>query len=230
MRALCLSAAFLLAAVSASADDKDAPLPEGVEDAAFARFVDLALVRKAVVTRDAALLCDVALQLAEGERVLLRPHAGLPSGRLFRLALQAATEKRDLKTLDRVGEAAKARKMDDLAKLLPAARMLAGKARRLDTGLMVSADSMSVEALLAYRAYLEQLNVAVSLNDRTRLEGMEASLSRLEGLSDSQRASIKQRIGDAKASLGDKSDKADEGDELLRKLAGSSRRRKAKAD
>ena len=222
IRSLTLYACLFVASLApgAAPEDDDA-VPEGVADAAFARYVDLDLIRKAVVDRDAPLLCDVALQLAEGERVLLRPHKGLPADRLFRLAMATATDKRDLKTLDRLERAAKALKRDELAKLLPAAKLLAGKARRLDAGLMVAADTMSVESLLMYRSFLEQINVAASLNDRERLGRMERGIAALPDLADAQRAALRARVAEARKSLADRED--DEGDDLLRRLAASSR-------
>src|SRR5438874_12815553 len=51
-----------------------AVLSGDVHDPAFDRYVDLDLATRAWQQADAALLADIGLQLAEGERVLMRPH------------------------------------------------------------------------------------------------------------------------------------------------------------
>src|SRR4051794_9036967 len=52
-------------------------LPKKLQDAAFDQYVDIQLMAHAVDALDAELLTDVGLQLAEGERILLRPHQGV---------------------------------------------------------------------------------------------------------------------------------------------------------
>jgi hypothetical protein len=187
-------------------------------DPAFTRYVELSLVQKAISERDPALLADVALQLHEGERVLFRAHKGLPSQRVFRLAIEVAAEKRDTATLDRLERAAAAKKIEEVTRLLPAARLLAGKARRLDAGL--AGDSGSAEGALLYKSVKEQIHVAASLGDKARLDRMERGLGRLTSLNSKQRAALRQEIVAARKEMKSSSD---DGDDLLRKLAASAR-------
>jgi hypothetical protein len=207
----------------AASADKDA-LPAGLEDAPFSRYVELSVVRKTLVDRDPALLCDVALQLAEGERVLLRPHKGLTASRMLRLALDVAVEKNDKKTLDRLARAARRDDNKDLAEKVKAAQGLGGDSRRFNTGTSVRADSMSVEALLLYRSFLEQIKLAAALNDKVKLARLEKGIPNLPELKDTQRALLRKMIAEAKKQITDT--KEDDGDDLLRKLAASSRSHK----
>jgi hypothetical protein len=129
-------------------------VPADLRDEAFTRYVDLSLVRGAITGRDPAGLADAALQLTEGERILFRSHRGLPAGRVFRLAIQVAGEKRDRATLDRLERAAKAQGNKDLLDLIATEKKLAGSSRRVDPALLVAADAMSVEALVQYRSFI----------------------------------------------------------------------------
>src|SRR5690349_11388462 len=47
-------------------------LPAELTDPAFDKYVDISLLGRAWSSKDSALLTDIALQLAEGERVLMR--------------------------------------------------------------------------------------------------------------------------------------------------------------
>jgi hypothetical protein len=61
-------------------------------DSAFEAYVSPELFQKATESLDAELLTDVALQLAEGERVLQRPHQGIGSEAVARLAYRLAKD------------------------------------------------------------------------------------------------------------------------------------------
>src|SRR5262249_7625394 len=163
----------------------EAPIPAGLEDRAFTRYVDLALVRTALTERDSALLCDVALQLAEGERVLLRSHKGLPASRMFAVALEVAFQNGDKTTLARLVKAFQSRKEDEkLLARAEAALKLAGKARAVKADLLVSPDAMSVEGLVLYRSFLEQIKLAKTLKDREKLDELEKGIGSLPDLND----------------------------------------------
>src|SRR3990170_1248000 len=49
-------------------------MPKELRDPAFDRYVNLALLGTAWADLDSSLMTDVAFQLIEGERVLVRPH------------------------------------------------------------------------------------------------------------------------------------------------------------
>lgn len=201
-------------------DEDDDPIPAEARDVGFSRYVDLDLLRSALNDRDASLLCDVALQLTEGERILLRSHKGLPASKVFRMALDVATEKRDKETLGRLLRAAKGQGRKELVEVIETTIKTAGPRRKVDMSLLVAPDSMSVEALVIYRGVLEQIKLAASLNDRERLEELEKSIARIPDLEERQRTGLKKMITDARKNLPEKSE---EGDDLLRKLAASAR-------
>src|SRR5262245_46946059 len=58
---------------SEPAGGSPAGVPAELRDPAFDRFVDLAQVGQTLAAQDPGRLTDLALQMVEGERVLLRP-------------------------------------------------------------------------------------------------------------------------------------------------------------
>jgi len=93
-----------------------------IPDPAFDRFVDPLAVGRAWDSLDAAALTDGALALMEGERVLLRPHRGLPTKDIVTTAARLAVERRDEASLSRLEKAAATQQRDDLKQLVAAAR------------------------------------------------------------------------------------------------------------
>jgi hypothetical protein len=93
-----------------------------VPDPAFDQFVDPLAVGRAWEALDAAALTDGALALMEGERVLLRPHRGLPTKDVVTTAARLAVERRDEASLSRLEKAAATQQRDDLKQLVAAAR------------------------------------------------------------------------------------------------------------
>src|SRR5579871_3302728 len=65
-----------------------AGLPALLRDPAFDRYVDMNLLRKGWDNLDSSLLADVGLQLAEGERVLYRPHKAVGAEQILSLAIK----------------------------------------------------------------------------------------------------------------------------------------------
>ena len=93
-----------------------------IPDPAFDQFVDPLAVGRAWEALDAAALTDGALALMEGERVLLRPHRGLPTKDVVTTAARLAVERRDEASLSRLEKAAATQQRDDLKQLVAAAR------------------------------------------------------------------------------------------------------------
>ena len=93
-----------------------------IPDPAFDQFVDPLAVGRAWDSLDAAALTDGALALMEGERVLLRPHRGLPTKDVVTTAARLAVERRDEASLSRLEKAAATQQRDDLKQLVAAAR------------------------------------------------------------------------------------------------------------
>lgn len=84
-------------AASATATAQGTPVPglEDIDDPAFDKHVDILLVGYAWDQLDAGLLTDCALQLAEGERILMRKHKAISSQQLLAIATKVAADNRD---------------------------------------------------------------------------------------------------------------------------------------
>lgn len=104
-------------------------LPAELHDAAFDKYVDLRLLGDAWARLDAARLVDVAMQLAEGERILLRPHRGVSAADTLKLAAKTAIDLGDSQTLERLQRIAQARNDQALAALLASGAKLASASR-----------------------------------------------------------------------------------------------------
>jgi hypothetical protein len=221
----CLLALAAFGCLARGAEGDDDPVPRELTDAGFRRYADLDLLRAALTDRDPALLCDAALQLAEGERVLLRSHKGLPSRKVFLLAVECAADKRDGATLKRLLRGAKAQPDKGLAEVVEVAMKTAGVNRKVERDL-VPPDGMSDEALVGFRGFIEQIKLATSLNDGARLDQLEKQIPGLPQLEERNRSGLRRLIREAKKDL---PARPDDGDDLLRKLRDSARSKRGKA-
>src|SRR5262249_52298857 len=136
----------------------DIPASPGVDPAApdlsdpgFDRYVDLRLVGDAWRQMDPALLTDVALQLAEGERALKRPHRSLPCAKLLETAARLAADKNDKPSLERLAKAASLYANQALAGQVAASLKLASEARAVDPAAVVSVETTTPETFARYR-------------------------------------------------------------------------------
>lgn len=84
-------------------------------DTAFEQYVNPKLFEECLQSLSPALLTDVALQLAEGERVLLRTCDGLTADQMARFAVEIAKQQGDKVSLERLAKSAKQRGASELA-------------------------------------------------------------------------------------------------------------------
>jgi len=180
------------------------PIPEDLRDAAFDRYVDLYLLGKAWGGVDPVLLADCGLQLAEGERVLLRPHKALPAERVLALAVKAAADRHDTATLDRLAKAAERDGRNDLASQVASARKLAGAARAVDPTATVAVEEMTPNEYAVYQRWLLDLKAARLAGDGEALGKLEAELPALGGVSQERSEQLKKQLAEARASLPEK--------------------------
>src|SRR5262249_9709969 len=70
-------------------DDREpaAEIPAEWRDPAFDRYVDLQLLREALASQDLPALAEMAVQMAEGERILLRPHKAFRADKLLQITM-----------------------------------------------------------------------------------------------------------------------------------------------
>ncbi len=107
-------------------------VPADLQDKAFEKYVDLRLLGDAWARLDAARLVDVAMQLAEGERILLRAHRAISATDALKLAAKTAIDLGDTVTLERLQRIAQAHNDQGLAALLASGAKLASAARDAD--------------------------------------------------------------------------------------------------
>src|SRR5437764_15129181 len=94
LRSCAVLAGLLLAGI--------APALAQERDPAYDRFVDLDQLSTAWEQKDPELLTDIALQLLEGERVLLRPNKYITADQVFNLAIKVAADTKDTPALKRL--------------------------------------------------------------------------------------------------------------------------------
>jgi hypothetical protein len=189
-------------------------------DPAFDRYVDLELLGAAWADLDTAALTDVGLQLAEGERILMRPHKAISAGKVLQMAARLAGEAKDTATLDRLARAAERLADKDLETLVKTAQLLAKKTRAI-LSVMIPLDQLTGDAVRLFQGYAEDIRTAKLAGDRSTLESIEKELKELPELGPKQVAFLKKLTAEAKAALPEKQDPQTE---LLNLLAAESRR------
>ena len=157
------------------------PEPAGaanLSDPAFDAYVDPALLGRAWADHDPALLADAGLQLAEGERVLMRTHkSGIDAETLLELAAKVAADRHDKATLDRLAKAAERQGRKALAGQVAIASKLGGQARSLDPTLMISVDDTTPEVFGLFRQGVGEVETARLAGGRVALDDADKRLA-----------------------------------------------------
>lgn len=198
--------ALLVSAPSqpALAADPPAAAPD-FADPAFERYADMVLLGRAWDQLDCQLLTDCALQLAEGERILMRSHKAITSQQVLELAAKIAAEKNDLPALDRLAKVATSTKSTAALEQVTAARKLAGVSRKAEPAIAVSANDSSPEQLALYQEAISGAKGAAALGDPTYFINLEAGLADqkciLVTLSKTQREYLTKLIGEIRPTL-----------------------------
>lgn len=149
------------------------PVSESLEDAAFDIYVSPLHIGQAWDTSDAGLMTDVALQLAEGERILFRPRRGITAKQAFDVAVRIATERQDMTTLERIGRYAAMAKDAELTSSITAAQKLASASRDTTHRLMVDPGKIDPEAFGLMHDCLGQIRMAKIAGDVRSLDLIE---------------------------------------------------------
>ena len=209
--ALLVSVPFLLdttaqeakttATVATVSPTTAAPAPD-FNDPAFERYVDLLLLGQAWDTLDPVLLTDCALQLAEGERILMRSHKAIASSEVIELATKIAAEKRDSATLDRLAKVLTARNDTPALEKVTSARKLASASRKSEPALSVSAAESNPDQLFVYQEAINGAKAATAAGDMAYFTNLESALGDKEcilvRLSPAQKAYLAKLISDTK--------------------------------
>lgn len=204
-RCLLLATLALLAGVPLSVARAVTPPAADLNDPAFARYVDLNLLGQAWDSLDPALLTDCALQLAEGERILLRSHKAISSQQVLELATKIAAEKNDKAALDRLTSVAAATKNTAVGEQIAAAKKLAGVSRKVEAAPTVPATDTDPDQLALYQEAINGAKAAVTASDASYFDNLEAALADKEcilvRLSETQRKYLTKMIGDSRPLL-----------------------------
>lgn len=185
----------------------DPPAASSIDlaDPAFARYVDLNLLGQAWEQLDASLLTDCALQLAEGERILMRSHKAITAQQVLELATKIAAEKNDKSTLDRLANVAAATKNTAAAEQIAAAKKLAGVSRKVEAAPTVPATDTNPDQLALYQEAINGAKAATVAADVSYFDNLEAALNDKEcilvRLSDTQRKYLTKLISDTRPLL-----------------------------
>jgi hypothetical protein len=170
-------------------------VPERLQDAGFERFIDLKQLGQAINDQDASLICDIALQLVEGEKVLMRPHRTVKSQFLFSLAVRIAAEKRDRDAMDRLSKIAEARNSAEMRAQIQSSSKLLGVSR--SSGSAFAIDQLAPQDVIEYDAYRREIAIGRALGDKDDLEALKNGLADNDRLSDAVRTQITKEIDEA---------------------------------
>ncbi len=194
-------------------------IPQDLLDPAFERYLDIAALADAVNTLASARLTDIGLQLAEGERILGRPHKTVTSSRILALAYRLASDAKDEETISRLKNAVAALGDQKLAEAIASAERLAGDSRTAIPDLTVPI-SVPLEHFTMLKAYLDALRKAKVLRDQDGLKDLEDALNLETNLPAEQRQQLISLAIESRTAL---AKEPEESDSLLLGLAKASR-------
>lgn len=176
-------------------------LPPELQDAAFDRYVDLALLQAAEQTLDPVLMTDIALQMAEGERVLLRSHKAGTSDEVFRKAIRYATAKRDKATLDRLAKGLERHGKKEMLAQLETSRKLSLVSRAGEPQVVVSLTQVTPEEVERLKEIVQEVRRWAAEEDRQKLETLAGLAPGIPGLQDRDRQALRRFIDQTLAQL-----------------------------
>ncbi len=197
-----------------------------IDDPGFKHHLDIEDLQQALNQLDGAALTDLALQLAEGERVLLRKHASnVTPQALLEVAMKLAATAQDGATLARIGRAAEQLKLADLQTRAAALAEVAKSSRSADSGGAALEPGGPNESRVLFDQLKQQIQLAAAVGDRAGLELMRSELGQQTLLSKEQQSQLLAAVTAALADLsgGGAEPAGSDSGALLRQLAGESR-------
>lgn len=197
-------------------------VPEELSDPGFDKYVDYKLLTEASLSLDASGLTDVALQLREGERILLRAHKSLKPAALADAALKVAADRGDAAAIERLAKVAEAWKDEELAARVKLSKQLAAKPRAIAALPPVPDSQEYDEEVVQSHQFMVRLDQARALSDTAALKALQAEVKPLPKKAGSLMAFVDQQIAEAVASVENDTD-GQETAALLSKLSATSR-------
>ncbi len=174
---------------------------EDIVDRPFDTYVSPWLIVKAFHQQDAGLLTDVALQLAEGERVLLRERKGISAKQALNLALRAAMEKQDEDALARWAKAAEITKNEELAARIAEADKLAAVTRSEGSGLLIPVDEVDPQQYALLHQCVQTIRLAKLTGDARVLDDIDAHCDGESWAGPYARNMIKKLVADSRSEI-----------------------------
>lgn len=166
-----------------------------VQDQAFEHYTNIRLIGSAIHDRNASLMTDIALQLAEGERLLGRTHSsGITAAGLLQQAARLAFINQDQPTLARLTLAASQPDSTALAAQLQDLNKLNAASRDTESAPAVAIDDLDVESIVLLQALMNGINDADLLGDGHLLNIIQSELDSAAGLTKAQKAAVTKRI------------------------------------
>jgi hypothetical protein len=199
-------------------------IPETLRDPGFDRYIDLALLCKAWDEKNASALADVALQLREGERILLRSHRGFSSQQLLQESARIAAESKDKAALQRLAKIAESIGCAELKAKLAGAEKLADEARANDPALQVSIAEMTPEVYAELWEYVHAARGASLTGDMTTLKQMQDELATNPEIPAKQKKYLVKLLQESQATAATLPESQKQLGQALDKLSDSSRR------
>lgn len=203
----------------ATIPDPDQLIIDAFSDAAFEQYVDVELIGVAIAHNDVELLTDSALQLAEGERILLRAHHSLTADDVFLAAIRMAERTGDVQGLERLGKAVAGRSQE-LASRVEAARALAGTSREAEPPVMVPVNSVTPDSVAIFRDLARRIEIVAISGDADEASSITEAIELADQLADSQVEHLKKMLSEVTIEGADTDDRHSE---TLNALAAASR-------
>jgi len=192
-----------------------------LSDRAFDVYVSPQLIGRAYISSDSALLTDVALQLAEGERVLLRSRSGLTAAQASQLAIKAASDKQDKASLERLSRHAERQGDKDLASRIATAKKLTALSRDTTWRMMIPIEEVEIDDVQRIRYCVQKIDQAKLTSDSRCLKALEDDVKGC--IPDRFQESLQKMIAEARATMPEKEEINEDLVTFLSRLAASSR-------
>ena len=199
-------------------------IPENLRDPAFDRYVDLALLCQAWDDEDASALADVALQLREGERILMRPRRGFSSQQLLLEAARIAAETNEKDALQRLGKIAETLGSAELKVKVAGAEKLAGQSRATDPALQVSIAEMTPEDFAELWECWHEIQDASLTGDTVTLKEIQDELADNSSIPEKQKKYLQKLLQEGQAAAAAMPESQKQLNQSLGKLSDSSRK------
>jgi hypothetical protein len=158
------------------------------------RDFPLLLQARAVGELDASLLADVALEMVEQERTLMRVSGGMSAGEAIDLAVRVAYQIGDRKTIDRLARAAKNLSDKELSDRIASHSKLGSSGRDVQAGRTLPVGDTTSEQFDEYLRLFRDIELAFISGDAKKLKDLRDEVKSAGGLTPGQRDALEQRI------------------------------------